>query len=184
MASLPAFDRAKILQKTSAAIEIRRESLSRLIAEEAGKPIKTARAEVDRATLTFQVAAEEANRIHGETIPFDASPNGSSFFGYWWRRPVGIVAAITPFNFPLNLVAHKVAPALAAGNSFVLKPAEQTPLTAIALFEILLESGMPPEAGQLLQGEGETVGDAIVADPRVAKVSFTGSAAVGKQILS
>ncbi len=140
--------------------------------------------EVDRAANTFQVASEEARRIHGETIPFDASPSGEGYLGYWQRRPVGVVGAITPFNFPLNLVAHKVAPALAAGNAFVLKPAEATPLTAVRLFELLLESGMPPEAGQLLQGPGATVGKAIVTDRRVHKISFTGSTDVGRSILA
>ncbi len=183
MAKLPAHRRAAILADTSAGIAARLETLANLIAQEAGKPIRTARVEVERAANTFRVAAEEAKRIHGETLPFDASPNGEGFFGFWWRKPVGVVGAITPFNFPLNLVAHKVAPAIAAGNAIVLKPTEATPLTAVALFEIMLEAGLPPEAGQLLQGSGKTVGDAIVADPRVPKISFTGSAKVGKQIL-
>ncbi len=135
-------------------ISERREQLARLIALEAGKPIRLARVEVERAVSTFRFASEECSRSHGETIPFDATPTGEGYVGYWWRRPLGIIAAITPFNFPLNLVAHKVAPAIATGNAFVLKPAEQTPLTAVALFEILLESGLPPESGQLLQGDG------------------------------
>ncbi len=184
MAKLPAHRRAEVLAGTAAGIRSRHEELAQLIAQEAGKPIRAARMEVDRAANTFRLAAEEAGRIHGETIPLDAAPNGEGYFGFWWRRPVGIVGAITPFNFPLNLVAHKVAPALAAGNAFILKPAELTPLTAVALFEILLQAGMPTEAGQLLQGEGETVGNAIVVDPRVGKISFTGSAAVGKTILT
>lgn len=184
MARLPACDRAGILRRAAEAIQRNRESLAVLIASESGKPIKTARVEVDRATLTFQVAAEEASRIHGETLPLDASPSGKGYFGFWWRRPIGVVAAITPFNFPLNLVAHKLAPAIAAGNAFILKPAEQTPLTAVRLFEILLDAGLPPTAGQLLQGAGETIGDAIVTSPGVAKISFTGSAAVGQQILA
>ena len=184
MAKQPAHRRAELLSAASAGIKTRHEELARLIAKEAGKPIRTARMEVDRAANTFRVAAEEAGRIHGETIALDASPNGEGYFGFWLRRPIGVVGAITPFNFPLNLVAHKVAPALAAGNAFVLKPAETTPLSAVALFEILLEAGMPTEAGQLLQGDGKTVGTAIVTDPRVGKLSFTGSAAVGKSILA
>ena len=184
MAALPIHRRVAILSKTSALISQRRESIARTIAQEAGKPIKFARSEVDRAAMTFQLAAEEARRIHGETIAYDAVPNGENTFGFWWRKPVGVVAAITPFNFPLNLVAHKLAPAIAAGNSFVLKPAELTPLTAVALMQILIEAGLPEHAGQLLPGNGHTVGNAIVIDSRVAKITFTGSAEVGKQILA
>ncbi len=184
MGKMPTHQRTKILFAIAAQITNNREQLAQLIAQEAGKPIRAARMEVDRAANTFQVAGEEARRIHGETLALDASPHGEGYFGFWWRRPVGVVGAITPFNFPLNLVAHKLAPAIASGNAFVLKPAEQTPLTAVALFEIMLAAGLPPEAGQLLQGLGETVGDAIVTDPRVGKISFTGSAAVGRLILA
>jgi acyl-CoA reductase-like NAD-dependent aldehyde dehydrogenase len=184
MAELATFRRTDILFAAAAGIKGKREWLAKLIAEEAGKPIKQSRTEVDRAANTFQIAGEEARRVHGETLALDASPNGEGYFGFWWRRPVGVVAAITPFNFPLNLVAHKIAPAIAAGNAFVLKPAELTPLSAVALMEILLAAGLPPEAGQLLQGEGDVVGKAMVADNRVAKISFTGSAEVGRLILS
>ncbi len=184
MGKMPTHQRTKILFAIAAQITNNREQLAQLIAQEAGKPIRAARMEVDRAANTFQVAGEEARRIHGETLALDASPHGEGYVGFWWRRPVGVVGAITPFNFPLNLVAHKLAPAIASGNAFVLKPAEQTPLTAVALFEIMLAAGLPPEAGQLLQGLGETVGDAIVTDPRVGKISFTGSAAVGRLILA
>ncbi|MGN6133555.1 MAG: aldehyde dehydrogenase family protein [Aureliella sp.] len=184
MASLATHRRVAILAKTSSEIARRREALATTIAKEAGKPIKFARAEVDRAATTFQLASEEARRIHGETIAYDAVPNGENTFGFWWRKPVGVVGAITPFNFPLNLVAHKLAPAIAAGNAFVLKPAELTPLTAVALMEILQEAGLPAQAGQLLPGSGAEVGGAIVADRRVAKITFTGSAEVGRQILA
>lgn len=184
MAKLPTHMRSKVLFDIANGIAARREALANLIAQEAGKPIRAARLEVDRAANTFQVAGEEARRIHGETLALDASPHGEGYFGFWWRRPVGVVGAITPFNFPLNLVAHKLAPAIASGNAFILKPAEQTPLTAVALFEIMLAAGLPPEAGQLLQGPGETVGNAIVVDPRVGKITFTGSAAVGRLILA
>ena len=183
MSSLPAHQRAKILFSVAERLLAKKEALARTIAAEAGKSIKLARGEVDRAATTFQLAGEEARRIHGETIALDGVPGGEAYFGFWWRKPVGVVGAITPFNFPLNLVAHKVAPAIAAGNAFVLKPAEQTPLTAVMLMEVLLEAGLPLEAGQLLQGDGETVGDAIVADPRIGKISFTGSAAVGRIIM-
>jgi acyl-CoA reductase-like NAD-dependent aldehyde dehydrogenase len=183
MANLPVHKRAEILLRTAELLKQRKEALARTIAAEAGKALKIARAEVDRSATTFTIAAEEARRIHGETVALDAVPAGEGYFGFWLRRPVGVVGAITPFNFPLNLVAHKVAPAIASGNALVLKPAEQTPLTAVALFEILLEAGAPEGAINLLHGDGETVGDAIVTDPRVAKISFTGSAAVGKIIL-
>ncbi|HZZ42499.1 MAG TPA: aldehyde dehydrogenase family protein [Tepidisphaeraceae bacterium] len=184
MAAMPAHRRCEILLKTSALLTQRRESIARTIAAEAGKPIKQARAEVDRGATTFQLAGEEARRIHGETLALDAVPSGEGYLGFWWRRPVGIVAAITPFNFPLNLAAHKVAPAIASGNAIILKPAEQTPFTAVLLIEALLDAGLPPEAVQLLQGDGEIVGAPLVADPRVRKISFTGSAAVGRIILA
>ncbi len=184
MARLPAWRRSEILAKTAAGIAARREELARTIAQEAGKAIKFARVEVDRAVQTFTVAAEEAKRIHGETIPLDAAPAGEGYFGFWQRRPIGVVAAIAPFNFPLNLVAHKVAPALAAGNTVVLKPATTTPMASVALCEILAEAGLPAGAMNLVVGAGATVGDRLVADPRVGKVTFTGSAPVGRQILA
>lgn len=184
MAALPAHRRYDILHRAAELIASRKEPLARTIAEEAGKPIKFARIEVDRATQTFQLAAEESRRIHGETLALDAVPSGEQHFGFWWRKPVGVVLAITPFNFPLNLVAHKLAPAIAAGNAFLHKPAEVTPLTAVALMEILLEAGLPEDAGQLLPGSGRTIGNTLVSDPRVRKVTFTGSAEVGQQILA
>ncbi|MCZ7643698.1 MAG: aldehyde dehydrogenase family protein [Planctomycetota bacterium] len=182
MAETPLHKRAAWLRRTSELLLQRKESLGKTIAAEAGKALKFSLSEVERAASTFDFAAEEARRIHGETVPLDGSPAGEGYFGFWLRRPVGVVGAITPFNFPLNLVAHKLAPALAAGNPVVLKPAEQTPLTAAALFEILLEAGVPPEALQLVQGYGEVAGEALVTDPRVAKISFTGSRAVGEHI--
>ncbi len=184
MAALPAHRRYEILHRTSELIGASKESLARTIAEEAGKPIKFARAEVDRAAQTFQLAAEESRRMHGETLALDAVPAGENHFGFWWRKPVGIVVAITPFNFPLNLVAHKLAPAIAAGNAYIHKPAETTPLTAVRLMELLLEAGLPEEAGQLIPGSGKTIGKVLVSDARVRKVTFTGSAAVGAQILA
>lgn len=184
MAALPAHRRYAILHRASELIAAKRESLSKTIAEEAGKPIKFARTEVDRAMQTFQLAAEESRRIHGETLALDAVPSGENYFGFWWRKPVGVVVAITPFNFPLNLVAHKLAPAIAAGNSYIHKPAGVTPLTAVALMEILLEAGLPEDAGQLVHGSGKTIGNALINDARVRKVTFTGSAEVGAQILA
>lgn len=182
MAALPAHRRGEILARTSALIGERRDEFARCIAAEAGKALKFARAEVDRAVSTFAIASEEAKRVHGETIPMDAVPAGEGYFGFYLRRPLGVVAAISPFNFPLNLVAHKVAPALAAGNTLVLKPASTTPLSAIMLCEALVQAGAPPGSINLVVGSGGTVGEWLVTDPRVAKVTFTGSAAVGRRI--
>jgi acyl-CoA reductase-like NAD-dependent aldehyde dehydrogenase len=122
--------------------------------------------------------------LHGETIPLDAVPAGEGYFGFWTPRPVGVIAAISPFNFPLNLVAHKVAPAIASGNTLVLKPASTTPLAAVKLCQILMEAGLPAGAINLVVGSGGTVGDWLVTDPRVDKITFTGSPDVGRHILS
>ncbi|MFQ5946502.1 MAG: aldehyde dehydrogenase family protein [Anaerolineae bacterium] len=182
MARFPAHERAQILARTSETIRDRREEFASAIAAEAGKAVKWARIEVDRATSTFSLAGEEAKRIHGETVPLDAVPAGEGYFGFYLRRPVGVVAAITPFNFPLNLVAHKLAPAVAAGNSVVLKPASLTPISALLLCEVMHEAGLPAGALNLVIGSGKTVGEWLVSDPRVAKVTFTGSADVGRRI--
>lgn len=184
MAAMPAHKRATILRRTAELMGERREEIARTIAAEAGKALKFARMEVDRSISTFLVAAEEARRIHGETVPLDAVPAGEGYFGFWSRRPVGVVVAITPFNFPLNLVAHKVAPAIAAGNSLVLKPAELTPLAAVALCQALEQAGLPAGAVNLVHGDGSKVGPPLVSDPRVAKITFTGSTEVGKIILA
>lgn len=183
MAAMPAHRRNEILARAAQLMRERMEPIARTIAAEAGKALKFARIEVDRAIGTFTLAAEEARRIHGETVPLDALPPGEGYFGFWTRRPVGVIAAVAPFNFPLNLVAHKVAPALAAGNSLVLKPATSTPLTSVLLCRILEEAGLPPGAINLVVGSGSTVGEWLVSDPRVAKVTFTGSPSVGEQIL-
>ena len=184
MAEMPAHRRSEILSRTAALIRERRDEFARTIAAEAGKALKYARAEVDRGIMTFTIAAEEARRLHGETVPLDAVPAGEGYFGFWIRRPVGVVAAISPFNFPLNLVAHKVAPALAAGNTVVLKPATATPLTAVKLCQVLAEAGLPGGAINLIVGPGSTVGEWLVTHPQVAKVTFTGSPAVGERIMS
>lgn len=183
MAEMPAYRRSEILLRTAALISERKEDFARTIAAEAGKALKFARAEVDRAISTFTIAAEEAKRLHGETLPLDAVPAGEGYFGFWTRRPVGVIAAISPFNFPLNLVAHKVAPALAAGNTLVLKPASTTPLTAVKLCQALQEAGLPAGAINLVVGSGGTVGEWLVTDPRVDKITFTGSPEVGRHIL-
>lgn len=175
-------ERAAWLLRTAELIEAHREELGRLIAREAGKPLKEALTEAGRAVNTFTVAAEEAKRIAGELVPIEADPGSEGRFAFAMRVPIGVVAAISPFNFPLNLVAHKVAPALAAGDTVVLKPASATPLTAIRLVELLSEAGVPAGRINLVTGPGSPVGDYLVADPRPALVTFTGSAAVGEQI--
>lgn len=184
MADMPAYKRAEILLRTAGLIRERADDLARTIAAEAGKALKFARAEVDRAQSTFTIAGEEAKRLHGETLPLDAVPSGEGYFGMWLRRPVGTIAAISPFNFPLNLVAHKVAPAIAAGNTLILKPASTTPLTAVKLCQILMEAGLPAGAINLVVGSGGTVGEWLITDPRVDKITFTGSPEIGKHILA
>ena len=183
-ADLPAHRRAKILTRASELLEKYQEDLAATICREAGKAWKFSLLEVARAIETFQFAAEEAKRIHGETIPMDASAGGENRMGFYIRTPVGVVGAISPFNFPLNLVGHKVAPTLAAGNTVVLKPATTTPLTAVRLGEILMEADLPDGVFNLVFGNGATVGDWLVTDPRIAKITFTGSPPVGRQIMS
>ena len=179
----PAHTRFRILEKTAQLLDKNKEDIATMICREAGKAWKYSLGEVARAVETFQFSAEEAKRIHGETVPMDASTAGEGRMGYYLRRPVGVVAAITPFNFPLNLVAHKVGPGLAAGNTIVLKPASTTPLTAIRLGEILQDAGLPPGVFNIVAGSGGTVGGWLVADPRVSKISFTGSPPVGESII-
>jgi acyl-CoA reductase-like NAD-dependent aldehyde dehydrogenase len=180
----PAHERSRVLRAAAELIESRREALTATIAREAGKAWKHATGEITRSVETFIFAAEEAKRIHGETIPMDASPSGEGRIGFYLRMPMGVIAAITPFNFPLNLVAHKVAPALAAGNTVVLKPAEETPLTGVALAGILAEAGLPDGAFRVVHGDGPTTGETLVRHPLPAKISFTGSPPVGKLITS
>jgi len=179
----PAHKRFRILEKASNLLAKHQEEIAAVICREAGKAWKYSAGEVSRSVETFQFSAEEAKRIHGETVPMDASTAGEGRMGFYLRCPVGVVAAITPFNFPLNLVAHKVGPGLAAGNTLVLKPASTTPLTAIRLAEILEEAGVPAGVFNVVVGSGGTVGDWMTTDPRVAKISFTGSPPVGEAIL-
>lgn len=176
---LPAHERAAILEKMAALFEERTEEAARILALEAGKPFTTAKGEVARTVATYKFAAEEAKRIHGETIPLNAAPGGENRVAYTVREPIGVVAAITPFNFPLNLVAHKVGPAIAAGNPVVLKPASQTPLSAFFLAKIAEEAGLPKGALNVVTGKGSIIGDALVKHPLVKMVTFTGSPAVG-----
>jgi acyl-CoA reductase-like NAD-dependent aldehyde dehydrogenase len=182
ISNLPAYQRSKILQRTSEAIEQGKEEISQIIAMEAGKALKHASAEVARAVQTFKFASEEAKSIHGKTVPMDAAWGGEKRIGFYLRFPVGIIGAISPFNFPLNLVAHKVAPAIAAGCSVVLKPASMTPLTSLKLGEIMMEAGLPDGALNIIIGSGSTVGNQLVSDERVAMITFTGSPPVGRDI--
>lgn len=184
MKQIPAHERNRILARTSSLIEQHQEEIASLISQEAGKAWKYALGEAKRGAETFKFAAEEAKQIHGETIPMDASVGSENRIGFFMRFPVGVIGAISPFNFPLNLVAHKVAPAIAAGNSVVLKPATTTPLTALRLGEIMIEAGLPAGALSIIMGAGSTVGDWLVTDPRVAMITFTGSPPIGKYIMS
>src|SRR5690606_1306053 len=182
-AATAAHRRAAVLLETARRIQARREEIATLIAREAGKAWKHADNEVARSIETFTFAGEEAKRIHGETVPMDASAFGENRIGFYVRSPLGVVAAISPFNFPLNLVAHKVGPALAAGNTLVLKPAEETPLTARLLGTCLREAGLPEGVFEIVYGDGPTTGDALVRHPGPAKISFTGSPPVGALIM-
>lgn len=179
---LPLHKRAEILAEASSLIRKRQDDFAKIIAREAGKPLKYSRKEASRASLTMQFSSEEAKRLHGETIPFDADPRGRDRIGYWYRVPAGLVAAITPFNDPLNLVAHKLGPAVAAGNTVVLKPASLTPLSAIKLVETLQEAGLPNDFIHVVTGDGETLGPALVSNPYVRVVTFTGGVEAGEKI--
>ncbi len=175
---LPSYRKAEILRKVVEGIEARREELARLITLEAGKPIRDARAEVRRAETTFQIALEEAKRRGGEVIPLDIIAGSEGRFGIVKRFPIGTVLGITPFNFPLNLVAHKVAPAMACGNPIIVKPAIKTPLSALALGEIITEAGWPEGGVNVVLCSDEDTGR-LFEDERIRKLSFTGSAKVG-----
>jgi acyl-CoA reductase-like NAD-dependent aldehyde dehydrogenase len=176
--TLPAYERGRILREISAGIKARREELGRLISLEAGKPIRDALIEVDRATLTFRLGAEEAERMVGEVIPLDLNVASKGRVGITRRFPVGPVAGISPFNFPLNLAAHKLAPAIAAGCSIVLKPPSKDPLTMLLVAEIIDAAGVPEGAVSILPMSRE-LGDRMVADERFKLLTFTGSPSVG-----
>jgi acyl-CoA reductase-like NAD-dependent aldehyde dehydrogenase len=178
-APLPAHERARILDRVSQLLEERVEEAARTISAEAGKPLKTARVEAQRAASTYTFAALEARRLAGEVVPMDASPAGEGKLALTLRLPIGIIGAISPFNFPLNLVAHKIAPAFAAGCAVVLKPASATPLSALFLAGLEEEAGLPPGWLNVVSGSASAIGDAIVADERVKLITFTGSGPVG-----
>jgi acyl-CoA reductase-like NAD-dependent aldehyde dehydrogenase len=176
---LPAHERAAILDRTAHLVDERAEEIARTISAEAGKPMKAARIEAARALSTFTMAAVEARRLAGDVVPMDASPAGTGKLAMTLRLPIGVVGAISPFNFPFNLVAHKVAPALAAGCAVVLKPASQTPLSALLLAELETEAGLPAGWLNVVCGPAAEIGDVLVEDERVALITFTGSSSVG-----
>jgi acyl-CoA reductase-like NAD-dependent aldehyde dehydrogenase len=176
---LPAHKRAEILSRVAGYLGRRHDEVARTISDEAGKPMKAARLEATRAMSTYTFAAVEARKLAGDVVPMDASQSGEGKFAYTLRRPVGVVGAISPFNFPLNLVAHKIAPALAAGCAVVLKPASQTPLSALLLAELETEAGLPPGWLGVVVGPASEIGDVLIEDERVRLITFTGSGDVG-----
>lgn len=180
----PAHRRIAVLRDAAAGVADRHEEYARTIAREGIKTIREARKEVTRCVETLRVSSEEARRISGETVPFDQSPGAENRFGYYTRVPVGVVGAITPFNDPLNLVAHKIGPAIAAGNAVIVKPHEETPLSALLLAEAFESAGLPSGILQVVTGAGPVVGDALVTDPRVRTLSFSGGRETGEKILA
>jgi acyl-CoA reductase-like NAD-dependent aldehyde dehydrogenase len=176
---LPAHTRAEILVKVAGYLGRRHDEVARQISDEAGKPMKAARVEARRAMSTYTFAAVEARKLAGEMVPMDASQAGEGKLAFTLRRPIGVVGAISPFNFPLNLVAHKLAPALAAGCPVVLKPASQTPLSALLLAELETEAGVPPGWVNVVVGPASEIGDVLIEDERVKALTFTGSGTVG-----
>ena len=178
MRRLSGYARSMLLANAAQALQARQEEFARTMTAEAGKPLTDARREVGRAIQTLSIAGEEAKRIGGEVVPLDWSPGMEAYWGVTRRFPIGPILGITPFNFPLNLVVHKVAPALAAGNSILIKPAPQTPLTALLLGDLLLKAGVPPGGLNILPCDN-TVAEQLVVDSRFKLLSFTGSAPVG-----
>ena len=179
MKKMPAYKRADILRKTADLLEEKTEEFAQILVLEAGKPIRDGRAEVGRAVQVIRFAADEAKKIEGELVPMDAAIGGENRIGMVRRLPIGVISAITPFNFPLNLALHKLAPAFAAGNTVVLKPAGKTPLSAYMLVKLFEEAGLPKGALNLVIGNGSEVGDILVTDSRISKITFTGSPSVG-----
>ena len=182
--AMTTYERSQILLKTAAIVADNLEDFATTIAREGSKTIREARGEARRCVNTLTISGEEAKRLLGETIPFDSFPGGEQRRGHFERVPIGVVVAITPFNDPLNLVAHKLGPAIAGGNSVVLKPATVTPLSALKLTEAFVEAGLPPGVLQCLTGHGAVLGDALVSDPRVRMVSFTGGIEAGERIVA
>ena len=182
MKSLTGYERFEILSRATALLRQRADEIARTLSLEEGKPLAEALFEVDRSAQTLELSGEEAKRLSGEVLPLDGGKGVKNKLGFTLRVPCGVIAAIAPFNFPLNLVCHKVGPAIAAGNSVILKPASDTPLVSLKLVEILLEAGLPPLGISCLTGSGSLIGEKICSDPRVRKISFTGSKEVGERI--
>jgi len=182
MAALSQYERAELLQRMRSLLERDAEEFARLVTLETGKTIREARGEVARAQQTLAASADAARNLRGEVVPMEAAPTGKGRWAMTVREPLGVIAAITPFNFPLNLGLHKIGPALAAGNSVVHKPSENTPLSALRLARLAAEAGAPKGAYNVVTGPGEETGRQLVDDPRVAMITFTGSAEVGRQI--
>lgn len=180
--NLPVHERISILYKTAEILRNRQEDFAKTIASEGSKTIKEARKEASRCIDTIMISAEEARRVVGETIPFDSREGSENRLGYYYRFPIGIIVAITPFNDPLNLVAHKVGPAIAGGNAVVLKPATVTPLSALKLGEAFIEAGLPWNVLNIVTGKASKIGDALVTDPRGRMISFTGGTEAGLDI--
>ena len=183
MRRLSSYERYSILKRTAELLEENLEDFSRIIALEGIKTIREARKEASRAVNTITYAAEEAKRIEGEIVNVDADYREENRFGYWVREPVGIVLAITPYNDPLNMVAHKAAPAIASGNALVLKPTYLTPLSALKLGELFLEAGLPKEALSVITGKSSKIGDVLVKDVRPRVITFTGGVEAGEEII-
>ncbi len=177
-------ERAAILLRAHALLAERKETFARTISSESGKPLREARAEAERALSTLFFSAEEAHRLAGEEVPMDAAPAGAGRMAMFIREPLGVIAAITPFNFPLNLSMHKIGPALAAGNAVIHKPASATPVTALLLARLFLDAGLPPGALNVVTGPGGSIGDFLVEHPDIRMITFTGSAEVGLRIRS
>ena len=182
MRALSAYERGEILDKVADLFSKHRHEAATILSAEAAKPTNAAFLEVDRTVQTYHFAADEARRLTGEMVPIDAAPGGKGRFGFTMREPVGVIGAISPFNFPFNLVAHKVGPAIAAGNTVVLKPASQTPFSAYFTAELFHKAGLPAGALNVVTGSGALIGEVLVEDERVAMITFTGSPPVGKQI--
>ena len=181
-AAMPVHHRMKVIYTAADFIEQNSERYARTIASESSKTIREARKEVGRAIETLRISAEETRRISGETIPFDQSPGSENRVGYFYRFPVGIIGAITPFNDPLNLVAHKIGPAIASGNAIIVKPATVTPLSALLLAEAFEEAGLPAKVLSVITGHGSEIGDALVTHPAVRMITFTGGLEAGEEI--
>ena len=181
--AMPVHKRMAILQKTADILAEKHEEYARVIAQEGIKTIREARKEVTRCIQTIRISAEEARRLNGETIPFDQMPGSENRMGYYSREPIGVIGAITPFNDPLNLVAHKVGPGLAGGNAVIVKPDTKTPLSALWLARAIHDAGIPPGVLQVITGPGREIGDLLVTDPRVRMISFTGGLSTGEAIM-